>query len=190
MATSRSCRKCWKSTCVRWPITATAITKRNSVNEEILGNKKSFACILKKVCFQIKKICLQRKRICSNRKVCLHTQNKPTANSCGKFPRQIATANSHGKTPRQIAITNICEGVPAMLLLTHLIIKRSFMFYILTYLKSWNYNTNVLVRIIVPCLNRCELLENLKFYLLQKGILIWWFLLFLWQRVNRLNWLI
>ena len=52
------------------------------------------------------------------------------------------------------------------------------MFYILTYLKSWNYNTNVLVRIIVPCLNRCELLKNLKFYLLQKEILIWWFLLF------------
>ena len=56
-----------------------------------------------------------------------------------------------------------------MLLLTHPIIKRSFMFYILAYLKSWNYNTNVLVRIIVPCLkNRCELLVNLKFYLLQK----------------------
>ena len=47
------------------------------------------------------------------------------------------------------------------------------MFYILTYLKSWNYNTKVLVRIIVPCLNRCELLQNLKFYLLQKEILIW-----------------
>ena len=54
-----------------------------------------------------------------------------------------------------------------MLLLTRLIIKRSFMFYILTYLISWNYNTNVLVRIIVPCLNRCELLQNLNFYLQQ-----------------------
>ena len=31
------------------------------------------------------------------------------------------------------------------------------MFHILSYFKSWNYNTNVLVRIIVPCLNRCEL---------------------------------
>ena len=59
-----------------------------------------------------------------------------------------------------------------MLLLTHLIIKKSFMFYILTYLKSWNYNMNEFVRIIVPCLNRCELLQNLKFYLLQKEILI------------------
>ena len=154
---------------------------------------------MKKVCFQIKKIYLQRKRICSHRKkVCLHTQNKPTANShakfsrqiaaanshgkqlrqiltansCGKFPRQITAANSYGKQPRQITITNICEEVPAMLLLTHLIIKRSLMFYILTYLQSWNYNTNVLVRIIVPCLNRCELLKNLKFYLLQKEILI------------------
>ena len=65
-----------------------------------------------------------------------------------------------------------------MLLLTYLIIRRSFMFYILTYLKSWNYNTNVLVRIIVPCLNRCELVQNLKFYLLQKEILIWLFWLF------------
>ena len=60
-----------------------------------------------------------------------------------------------------------------MLLLTHLIIKRSFMFYILTFLKSWNYNKNVLVRIIVPCLNRCERLQNFKFYLLQKEVLIW-----------------
>ena len=60
-----------------------------------------------------------------------------------------------------------------MLLLTHLIIKRSFMFHILSYFKSWNYNTNVLVRIIVPCLNRCELLQNFKFYLLQREILIW-----------------
>ena len=58
-----------------------------------------------------------------------------------------------------------------MLLLKHFIIKRSFMFYILTYLKSWNYNTNVLVRIIVPCLSRCELQQNLKLYLLQKVIL-------------------
>ena len=55
-----------------------------------------------------------------------------------------------------------------MLLLAYLIIKRSFMFYILTYLKSWN----VLLRIIVPSLNSCELLQNLKFYLLQKEILI------------------
>ena len=51
-----------------------------------------------------------------------------------------------------------------MLLLKHFIIKRSFTFYILTYLKSWNYN-------IVPCLNRCELQQNLKLYLLQKVIL-------------------
>ena len=58
-----------------------------------------------------------------------------------------------------------------MLLLTHPIIKRSFMFYILTFFKSWNYNTNVLVRIIVPCLSRRKLLQNLKFYLLQKEIL-------------------
>ena len=66
-----------------------------------------------------------------------------------------------------------------MFLLTHLIIKRSFMLYILTYLKSWNYNTNeVLVCIIVPCLNRCEFLQDLNFYLLQNEILILRFLLF------------
>ena len=38
---------------------------------------------------------------------------------------------------------------------------------------------NLLVGIIVPCLNRCELRQNLKFYLLQKEILICRFLLFL-----------
>ena len=59
-----------------------------------------------------------------------------------------------------------------MLLLNYLIIKRSFTFYISTYLKSGNYDTNVLVRIIVPCLNRCELLQNLNFYLLPNEILI------------------
>ena len=87
---------------VRWPVTATAITKRNTVNKEILTNKKKFYSHMINVCFQLKKICLQRKMICSHRKkVCLHTQNKSTANSCGKFPRQkprqMAAANSHGK---------------------------------------------------------------------------------------------
>ena len=103
-----------------------------------------------------------------------------TVNSHGKQLRQIPTAKRHGKQLRQITITNMCEGVPTMLLLTHFkhILKRSFMFCILIYFKSWNYNTNVLVRIIVPCLNRCELVQNLKFYLLQKEILIWLFWLF------------
>ena len=112
----------------------------------------------------------------------------PTANSYGKFPWQIAVASSHdkshgkklrdiptaktcGKFLRQITMANICKEVSTMLLLTHLI-KRNFMFYLLNYLKSWNYNTKVLVRIIVLCLNRCELLQSLKFYLRQKEILI------------------
>ena len=30
----------------------------------------------------------------------------------------------------------------------------------------------------IPCLNTSKLLQNLKFYLLQKEISIWWFLLF------------
>ena len=97
---------------VRWPITFTAITKRNTVNKEILINKKKF-------CSHLKKVCSHRK------KFWLHTQNKPTANSHdiqlrqiptanshGKFPRQKATANSCGKSPTQKAMTNSCRKVP------------------------------------------------------------------------------
>ena len=66
---------------------------------------------MNKIYFQLKKVCLQSIKIRTQRKkACLHTQNKPTANSWGKFPRQIATANSaansHGKEPRQIAAAN------------------------------------------------------------------------------------
>ena len=70
---------------IRWPTTATAITKRHTVKNEILINKKMFCSHINKVCFQLKKVCLQRKKIGLHRnKVCLHTQNKPTANSHGK----------------------------------------------------------------------------------------------------------
>ena len=123
---------------VRLPITATAVTKTNTVKKEILIKKICFH--IKKVCFQFKKVSLQRKKILSHRKkICLHTQNKPTANShgkysrqiatassCGKFTRQILTVNSHGIFPGQITIPIICDGVP--ILLTSIIIK-SFMFY-------------------------------------------------------------
>ena len=79
-------------------LTATAITKRNTVKKEILINEKKFCSHIKKVCFQFKKVCLQRKKFHSHRKmVCLHTQNKPTANSHGKFQRQIATVYLQGK---------------------------------------------------------------------------------------------
>ena len=156
---------------------------------------------INKVLFPYKKgLLLIKKDFLTQKKGLLSHTNKlrqiTTVNSHDKQLRQIATVNSHGKQlrhiptakrhgkqlrqittakkPRQITITNICEGVPTKLLLTHFkhILKRSFMFCILIYFKSWNYNTNVLVRIIVPCLNRYEFLENLKFYLLQKEILI------------------
>ena len=82
---------------LRWPITVTTKTKWNTVKKEILINQK-FCSQIKRVCFQFEKVCLQRKNIKSQRKkICLHTQNKPTANSCGKFPRQIATAYFQGK---------------------------------------------------------------------------------------------
>ena len=100
---SQTCRH----TIPRWPITATAIAKRNTVKNQILLNKKRFCSRIKKVCFQLKKVCLQRKEIRSHRKkVCVHTQNKPTANSCGKSPRQKATAKNCVKSPRQIATAN------------------------------------------------------------------------------------
>ena len=67
------------------PIITKVITKRNTVNKEILRNKKNICLHIKTVCFQLKKICLQRKRIYSHiKKVCLHTENKLTANSLGK----------------------------------------------------------------------------------------------------------
>ena len=84
---------------VRWPITFTAITKRNTVNKEILINKKKF-------CSHLKKVCSHRK------KFWLHTQNKPTANSHDIQLRQILTANSHGKKPRQIAAANLQRKKP------------------------------------------------------------------------------
>ena len=60
---------------------------------------------MKRACLQLKKVCLQRFAH-TEKKVCLLTQNKPTANRHGKYSRQIATANSRGKFPRQIAAAN------------------------------------------------------------------------------------
>ena len=99
---------------LRWPITATAITKRNTVNKEILINKKIFLLTFKKgLLFHLKKICLQRKRIYSHiKKVCLHTENKPAVNSHRKFSRQTATANSCGKFPLQILSANSYSKQP------------------------------------------------------------------------------
>ena len=49
---------------LRWPITATAITKRNTVNKEIIINKKTFAhkLSIKKDLFTKKKDLLTQKK--------------------------------------------------------------------------------------------------------------------------------
>ena len=90
-----------------------------------------------------------KKDLLSLNKVCLYTQKEPTANSCSNFPRQKAAANpheknsrqlvavnSHVKKPRQIILANTCEAVPTMLLFTHNIIKKSFIFYFQTCVSS------------------------------------------------------
>ena len=118
--------------------TATAKTKRNTVNKEILKNKKN-ARIEERYTFNLKKIFIQRKRIFSHKKeVCLTCTKNSMANSHDKFSRKKVTANSHDKKlrkqlrqkfSRQITIANVGNGVPTILLLTH-ILK---IFYVLTY---------------------------------------------------------
>ena len=83
----------WKELKSTWPITATAITKRNIDDKEILITKKVLLAY-KKGLFSIKNHLLTTKKD-------LLTQNKRTAKSYGKFSRQIATANSCGKFPRK-----------------------------------------------------------------------------------------
>ena len=63
--------------------------KRNTVKNEILVNKKSFA-LIKEVLLSSKKSLLTKKKKFAHteiRFVCIHKTN----------PRQIATANTHGK---------------------------------------------------------------------------------------------
>ena len=62
-----------------------AITKRNSVNEEIIGNKK--------FCSHIKKGLLSNKKDLLTKKKDLLKQKKGLLTN----PRQIAAANPHGK---------------------------------------------------------------------------------------------
>ena len=93
---------CVKIKLVRWPITATAKTKRNTVNKEILINKK--------VLFTYKKGLLSNKKDLLTKKKDLLTQKKGllacTKQTHGKFSWQIATAKSHGKLSRQLAAAN------------------------------------------------------------------------------------
>lgn len=84
--------------------TATAKTKRNTVNKEILKNKKN-ARIEERYTFNLKKIFIQTKRIFSHKKEVCFTCTKK---SHGKQPRQILTEKSHGKFPRQKA-TKVAE---------------------------------------------------------------------------------
>ena len=76
---------------------ATAITKRNAVNKEILKNKKILLTYKKDLLSIKKNLVTKKKDLVTQEKVCLHTQNKPTANSYGKFSRQIAAEKSRRK---------------------------------------------------------------------------------------------
>ena len=87
---------------MRWPLTATEITKRNSVNKKILITKKVLLTY-KKGLLSNKKGLLTKKKDLLTRKKGLLTYTKQTH---GKFSREKATANSHGKTPWQIAAAN------------------------------------------------------------------------------------
>ena len=96
---------------LRWPITATAITKRNTANKEIIINKKTFAhkLSIKKDLFTKKKDLLTQKPTANNQGKL--SRQIAMVNSCRNFPRQIAMANFHGKKPRLIAVAtiiNIC----------------------------------------------------------------------------------
>ena len=67
---------------LRWPITTTAITKRNTINKENFINQK--------VLLTYKKGLLRYKQD-------LLTYARKYSLTYTKNPRQIATANSHGK---------------------------------------------------------------------------------------------
>ena len=78
--------------CVKWPITSTTVTKRNTVKKENLTNKKVFLTY-KKGLLPYKQDLLT----CTKKDLLAYIKN----------PRQIATANSHGKFPWQFPATNI-----------------------------------------------------------------------------------
>ena len=73
---------------VRWPITITAITRRNTVNKENLTNQKVLRTY--------------RKGLPPYKQNLLIYTKKDSLIYIQKNKRQIATANSHNKFPRQI----------------------------------------------------------------------------------------
>ena len=95
---------------VWWLVTATKITKRNTIDKENFTNKKVW--LTKTVCFHINKICshiqkrisLYIKKTNGNSKF---SRQIATSNSCGKFLRQILVAISH----RKFSICNIEDGM-------------------------------------------------------------------------------
>ena len=89
---------------LRWPITVTVITKRNTVNKENFTNKNALLTYKKgSLPYKQDLLTYAKKDLLTNTK-------KPweiaTAISCGKFSRQIATADFCGKLPRQIPAAN------------------------------------------------------------------------------------
>ena len=119
---------------VRWPITTTPITKRNTVNKENILNKKTFCSHIKGFLSIKKDLLTQKKGLPTYTKETqgkwprqIVSRQKPMANSCSKFPQKISTVNTHSNCYKYVLRS------PTMLLLTHL--KRSFMFYVLTYVK-------------------------------------------------------
>lgn len=84
----------------RWPITATAISKRNTLIKRILI-KSIVSLTRKKDLLSFKKGLSTKKKDLHTQKTGLPTYTKnqrqiPTADSCSKFPRQIHAGNSQG----------------------------------------------------------------------------------------------
>ena len=91
---------------VRWAITATAITKRNTANKENLTNKNVLLTYKKGLVSSKQHLLTYTKK-----DLVTNTNDKKprqilTANSCGKFLRKISTTNSRGKEPWQILAAN------------------------------------------------------------------------------------
>ena len=85
---------------LRWPIAATAKTKRNTVNKENLTNKKVLLTYNKGL------LPYKQDLISYTKKEFAYKYKKPTANNHSKFLRQILTANFCGKFPPQIPAAN------------------------------------------------------------------------------------
>ena len=80
---------------LRWPITATTITRRSTVNKENLTNQKVLQTYEKGLPPYKQDLLTYTKK-----DSLIYTKNPlqiATANSCSKFPRRAPAANSHDK---------------------------------------------------------------------------------------------